>query len=138
MLPITPLMLMHSWRSLMITQYVRLDSDVHWVGHVFHLKTWMGQSWPWSYCSWIYNYLCNQCLSLLMLWIRMSLRWPLNTGLTVLNTVKPVYIEPNWGQLLGWNRQVFGLINNILRFPIMGNYLRNKSWKPECVGNLTE
>ena len=22
-----------------------------------------GLSWPWSYGSWIYNYLCNQCLS---------------------------------------------------------------------------
>jgi len=24
-----------------------------------------GPSWSWSYGSWIYNYLCNQCLSLL-------------------------------------------------------------------------
>jgi hypothetical protein len=22
-----------------------------------------GPSWSWSYCSWIYNYLCNQCRS---------------------------------------------------------------------------
>jgi len=22
-----------------------------------------GQSWSWSYVSWIYNYLCKQCLS---------------------------------------------------------------------------
>jgi len=22
-----------------------------------------GPSWSWSYGSWIYNYLCNQCLS---------------------------------------------------------------------------
>jgi hypothetical protein len=33
-----------------------------------------GQSWPWSYGSWIYNYLCNQCLSPLMLWVRISIR----------------------------------------------------------------
>jgi len=26
-------------------------------------------SWSWSYCSWIYNYLCNQCLSPLKLWV---------------------------------------------------------------------
>ena len=26
----------------------------------------MGPSWLWSYGSWIYNYLCNQCLSPLM------------------------------------------------------------------------
>jgi hypothetical protein len=33
-----------------------------------------GPSWPWSYASWIYNYLCNQCLSPLMLWIRITIR----------------------------------------------------------------
>jgi hypothetical protein len=32
------------------------------------------RSWPWSYGSWIYNYLCNQCLSPLMLWVRISIR----------------------------------------------------------------
>jgi hypothetical protein len=31
-------------------------------------------SWSWSYGSWIYNYLCNQCLSPLMLWVRISIR----------------------------------------------------------------
>ena len=29
--------------------------------------------WSWSYGSWIYNYLCNQCLSPLTLWI--PFRW---------------------------------------------------------------
>ena len=29
---------------------------------------------PWSYGSWICNYLCNQCLSPLMLWVRISIR----------------------------------------------------------------
>ena len=29
-----------------------------------------GPSCPWLYGSWIYNYLCNQCLSPLMLWVR--------------------------------------------------------------------
>ena len=33
-----------------------------------------GPSWPWSYGSWIYNYLCNQCLSPLMLWVRISIK----------------------------------------------------------------
>ena len=31
-------------------------------------------SWPWSYGSWIYNSLCNQYLSLLILWVRISIR----------------------------------------------------------------
>jgi hypothetical protein len=32
--------------------------------------TYEGLSWSWSYGSWIYNYLCNQCLSPLKLWVR--------------------------------------------------------------------
>jgi hypothetical protein len=28
-----------------------------------------------SYGSWIYNYLCNQCLSPLTLWVQIPLRW---------------------------------------------------------------
>jgi hypothetical protein len=27
-------------------------------------------TWLWSYGSWIYNYLCNQCLSSLKLWVK--------------------------------------------------------------------
>ena len=33
-----------------------------------------GLSWSWLYGSWIYNYLCNQCLSPLMLWVLISIR----------------------------------------------------------------
>ena len=31
-------------------------------------------SWPWSYGNWIYNYLCNQCLLLLMFWVQIPIR----------------------------------------------------------------
>ena len=36
-----------------------------------------GESWSWSYGSWIYKYLCNQCLSPLKLWVRIPFmaRW---------------------------------------------------------------
>ena len=34
----------------------------------------LGPSWPWSHDSWIYNNLCNRCLSPLMLWVRLPLR----------------------------------------------------------------
>ena len=38
-------------------------------------SNWLSRpSWPWSYGSWIYNYLCNQCLSPLMLCVRISIR----------------------------------------------------------------
>jgi hypothetical protein len=39
----------------------------------FHHLTWE-PSWSWSYGSWIYNYLCNQCLSLLTMWFQIPLR----------------------------------------------------------------
>ena len=38
------------------------------------IKLILGSSWPWSYGSWIYNYLCNQCLSPLKVWIQISIR----------------------------------------------------------------
>jgi hypothetical protein len=41
------------------------------VNYYYHM---LGPSWPWSYGRWIYNYLCNQCLSSLMLWVRISIR----------------------------------------------------------------
>jgi hypothetical protein len=41
---------------------------------VYKTKRGVVASWPWSYGSWIYNYLCNQCLSPLMLWVRISIR----------------------------------------------------------------
>jgi hypothetical protein len=33
-----------------------------------------GSSWVWLYGSWIYNYLCNQCLTPLRMWVRIPLR----------------------------------------------------------------
>jgi hypothetical protein len=47
------------WHTLLMNDY-----------NYYHM---LGPSWPWSYGSWIYNYLCNQCLSSLMLWVRISI-----------------------------------------------------------------
>jgi hypothetical protein len=41
--------------------------------YVYFLNS-LWPSWPWLYGSWIYNYLCNQCPSPLMLWVRISTR----------------------------------------------------------------
>jgi hypothetical protein len=40
---------------------------LHWN---LHIKE--GPSWSWSYGSWIYHYLLNQCISPLKLWVRTS------------------------------------------------------------------
>jgi len=50
----------------------------HWLFLIVSFNIWnylnflfyWGPSWAWSYSSWIYNYLCNQCLSLQQLWVR--------------------------------------------------------------------
>ena len=53
----------------------------HNVFYISLLQTWyiylslqQGHRGPGSYGSWIYNYLCNQCLLQLMLWVRLPLR----------------------------------------------------------------
>jgi hypothetical protein len=51
-------------------------------------------SWSWSYGSWIYNYLCDQCLSPPKLWIRIALR----RG--VLDTT---LCHSDWQLLYSWN-----------------------------------
>jgi len=38
------------------------------------ISSWLSAVWSWSYGSWIYNYLCNQCLSPLTLWVRTRFR----------------------------------------------------------------
>jgi hypothetical protein len=41
-----------------------------WDSSISNLR---GPSWSWSYGSWIYNCLCNQCLSPLKLWVQIQL-----------------------------------------------------------------
>jgi len=36
---------------------------------MYILPIFQGAVWSWSYGSWIYNYLCNRCLSPLKLWV---------------------------------------------------------------------
>jgi hypothetical protein len=46
------------------------NKKYHTVGTFTQSNRKVGPSWSWSYDSWIYNYLCNQCLSPLKLWVR--------------------------------------------------------------------
>jgi len=45
----------------------------YWDTVWYHITLIQGPPWWWSYSSWIYNYLCNQYLSQLMLWVRIPL-----------------------------------------------------------------
>ena len=55
------------------TLLLKLSANEYVFYCVFYLLI-FGPSWPWSYGSWIYNNICDQCLSPLMLWVRISIR----------------------------------------------------------------
>ena len=46
------------WQHLVLSTYL------------WYLTAFMESSWPWTYSRWIYNYICNQCLSPLKLRVR--------------------------------------------------------------------
>ena len=48
--------------------------SIVWYTMLLPIFTVMGSSWLWSYGSWIYNYICIQCLSPLPLCVRILLR----------------------------------------------------------------
>jgi hypothetical protein len=50
------------------TYAIRAYQHYCWI----YLKYWPEPSWSWLYGNWMYNFLCNQCLSPLTLWVRIS------------------------------------------------------------------
>jgi hypothetical protein len=76
----------------------------HWK-HIYHVcldhlafQSFEGMSWSWSYGSWIYNYLWNQCLSPLKLWVRIPLMARC-TRYSMWNKI--LNIKPCMGQISG-------------------------------------
>jgi len=59
----------------MLLTYIKLCAFIHIVVYAYIVNTNItkGPSWSWSYGSYIYNYLCNQFLSPLKLWVRTPL-----------------------------------------------------------------
>ena len=56
-----------------IIPLVRKDMDINEQKRLSKYYTYtQGASWLWLYGSWIYNYLCNQCLSPLNLLVRVT------------------------------------------------------------------
>ena len=59
-------------------RFVCVVADCYVVDHSINILSWicfawngrLGPLWSWSYGSWIYNYLYNQCLPPLKLWVR--------------------------------------------------------------------
>ena len=52
--------------------YIIVETNI-FLYSVWFIQIKKGPSWSWLYGSWIYIYLCNQCLSPLILWVRTSL-----------------------------------------------------------------
>ena len=47
--------------------------NISWIVSTKTLHQYRGPSWSWSYGSWIYNYLCNQCLSTITLEVQIPI-----------------------------------------------------------------
>ena len=66
------------WLSCWVNSVALFDFHISFYMNQYldkeHITLWEGLSRPWSYGSWIYNYLCNQFISPLMLWFRISIR----------------------------------------------------------------
>jgi hypothetical protein len=52
-------------KSFVAVMIIRYSITYHYI---------KGPPWPWLYGSWIFIYLCNQCISPLMLWVRIPIR----------------------------------------------------------------
>ena len=60
------------WCIVYCQFYLDLRSWLHlWFIQIFPDK-FEGFVVAWSHCSWVYNYLCNWCLSPMMLWVRIT------------------------------------------------------------------
>ena len=60
--------------EIFLIELYKCITITHMFLHIPIILKLLGPSWSWSYGSWIYHYLCNQCLSPLALWARISLR----------------------------------------------------------------
>ena len=63
-----------SWQYQVLhhAQFTSLVIKCHW-NTLWSDSSFCGPLWSWSYGSWIYNYLCNQCLSPFTLLVRIPL-----------------------------------------------------------------
>jgi hypothetical protein len=60
--------------GILINSFHRKYSNITWSSVTICTKYLKGLSLSWLYGSWIYNYLCNQCLSPLTFWVRIPFR----------------------------------------------------------------
>jgi hypothetical protein len=99
------------------TNYFVFIKDCLIHGTIFLTNTLKGLSWPWSHDSWIYNYLCNQCLSPLMLLVLES-----RSGRGVQHYVIKFVSD---------SRKVCGFLR-------LSGFLQQKKWRPQYNWNIVE
>jgi hypothetical protein len=76
-------------------------------------------SWSWLYGSWIYNYLCNQCLSPRTLWVRI-----------------PLMARSIWYNIM-WQRLAMTCGRSVV-FCGYSGFLHRLNWPPRYNWNMVE
>ena len=82
-----------------------------------------GPSCSWSYGSWIYTYLCNQCLSPLKLWVRIPVIAVHNTKLVW------TLVWPKWKKV----DVSFRVHDAFLEKKTFIRYVASHDWKPKII-----
>jgi len=89
-------------------------------------------SWSWSYGSWIYNYLCNQCLSPLKLWVWIPFIWGV-FDITLCDKVCQLHAAGIWFSPGSWisptNKTDRHNIAEILLKVALNTIKKNYSWR---------
>ena len=134
---------------------VSSTNNFHIILFLLFLNIWcLGAVVPVIYGSWIYNYLCNQCLSPLMLWVRISIRARCTTlcdtvcqwlaagrwfppGPPVSSTKKKLSPRYNWNIVesgVNTNKQTYDLNTNLFIYfaqDLTHLYHQIKLWRRE-------
>ena len=111
---------MHMWFDKMC-KLENIYKKINWKlykSNIVHMN--MGPSWSWSYGSWIYCYLINQCLSPLTLWVRT----PFMQMCTRYNIM--------------WQSLSVTCNRSVVFSGYSGFYSTNKTWRPRYNSNIVD
>jgi hypothetical protein len=68
------ILVLHLRQFFIVRIFVKRATELYIIWLYIRYGSDKGSSWSWSYGSWIYDSICNQCISPLKLWVRTPVR----------------------------------------------------------------